>query len=58
MHRGCVVEIQADAAVPYHKLTRFWNRLRFSKTAREHLVLVDGKEEVRLVDGSGCESVP
>ena len=56
-HLGCVVEIRTDAAVPYHKLPRYWNRLRFSKTAREHLVLVDGKEEVLLVGDSGCESV-
>ena len=56
-HQGCVIEIQTDAAVPYYKLTRFWNRLGFSKTAREHLVLVDGNEGIRLVGGTGCGSV-
>lgn len=48
-HRGYVVEIEAERAVPYFKLSRFWNRSVFTEASKERLILVDGEESVRLV---------
>ncbi|MCX5789640.1 MAG: hypothetical protein NTX64_14220, partial [Elusimicrobia bacterium] len=48
-HRGYLIKIESEQAVPYYKLSRFWNPSTSSKLAKEHLVLLDGSERIALV---------
>jgi len=46
---GRVLEIEADEAIPYFRISGLWNTAQFEGVAQEYLVLLNGREKVRVV---------